>query len=130
MASLNNVSALLDMFYKYSYEIVSTFLNMTWSVTILRNDTTTHALCMFLQNCINGCTHASNVSMKRLFIFFFAKETSIHLIYTLMKIVSMDPDTVHTKMLLTCFRKACLHHYRDVLKRVYYLKKAQLQGVF
>ena len=42
----------------------------------------------------------------------------------------MDPDTVRTKMLLTCFRKACLHHYRDALKRVYYLKKAQLQGGF
>jgi hypothetical protein len=46
-----------------------------------------------------------------------------------MKIVSMEPDTVHTKTLLTRFRKACLHPYRDEIKRVYCLKNVAIGGL-
>jgi hypothetical protein len=47
-----------------------------------------------------------------------------------MKIISTKPDTVHTKTFLTRFRKACLHPYRDKLKRVYCLKKSVATGGF
>jgi hypothetical protein len=55
---------------------------------------------------------------------------SIHLIYTLTIIVSTKSDTVHMKTLLTRFWKACVHSYRDELKRAYCPKKHSYKGGF
>ena len=46
-------------------------------------------------------------------------KTSFSFICTLKEFVSIKPDTVHSKTLLTRFMKACLHLYRDEIKRVY-----------